>query len=751
MAYNKQYFADGDVLMAEQLNQIENGVSKNATDVANMQEEMNDLDYELQAHIAECGGSTGGVSPTIKVTQTANGAIVEATDKDGTTIATIHNGERGEKGDNGYTPQKGIDYTDGKNGISVSILDVHESTEDGGINVVTFSDGKTLAVYNGSKGSSGTSVTVQKVSESTIDDGFSFVTFSDGKELKVKNGSKGSKGNDGTSVSVSNVSDSNIDGGSNVVTFSDGKTLTIKNGSKGSKGDKGENGTSVTVLSVNQADNDSGRNIVTFSDGKQLFVYNGSKGDRGTSIYYNNSIMAESNCTINSVNYQHEINSGDLFVSKNGALFKVSGINGTSVSLTYLTTLGGSGGSGGSIEVIAEIGQTIVVKEVDIDGIPTKWEAVERTHWKEERQDFVAFDGSVKLTSGMGSIAVGSNAIKIGEKYVVTWNGSEYTCVAKSAGGSVMLGNAGIWGEGESTGEPFVIEVITADYSTVGMSTSSSTTITLKIETRAEVVYHKLDPNYLPDGVPYIEYGEEVEILPECQPIYSEDVGGFIIEDVIAGIEVGKDYVVNWNGVDYTSKAIDGTEMGETGVYVLGDAYTITDGAVGTASTGEPFLMLIVQEEFVADYGMGAMIMPIDGTTELTISITQSGETIRKLDPKFLPYNLQQGGSSVMVVTFSGEAQGSEIRCFPDKSFEEVYEALANKKCVAGYFDVSTISPNVNQMVVLNVSRFEEDNINFCNFDYIDTSGINGYKILWEKGAENTVNGLTMKNFTMPI
>lgn len=98
---------------------------------------------------------------------------------------------------------------DGKDGTSVTVKSVSESTSDGGTNTITFSDGKTIDIKNGSKGS---------------------------------NGSTGSAGKDGTSVTVKNVSESTADGGSNVVTFSDGKTLTVKNGSKGSKGDTGANG-----------------------------------------------------------------------------------------------------------------------------------------------------------------------------------------------------------------------------------------------------------------------------------------------------------------------------------------------------------------------------------------------------------------------------------------------------------------------------------------------------------------------------
>lgn len=61
-------------------------------------------------------------------------------------------GPKGDKGDPGYSPQKGKDYFDG---ISVAVEKVEESDENGGINVVTFTDGKKLNVKNGEKGGKG--------------------------------------------------------------------------------------------------------------------------------------------------------------------------------------------------------------------------------------------------------------------------------------------------------------------------------------------------------------------------------------------------------------------------------------------------------------------------------------------------------------------------------------------------------------------------------------------------------------------
>lgn len=81
-----------------------------------------------------------GVSPTVSVSSSGNATIISITDKNGTKTATISDGAVGPSG---------------KDGTSVTVKTVSESTADGGSNVVTFSDGKTLTIKNGSTGSAG--------------------------------------------------------------------------------------------------------------------------------------------------------------------------------------------------------------------------------------------------------------------------------------------------------------------------------------------------------------------------------------------------------------------------------------------------------------------------------------------------------------------------------------------------------------------------------------------------------------------
>ena len=61
-------------------------------------------------------------------------------------------GPQGEPGSPGATGPAG---SDGRDGTSVTITNVSTSSEDGGSNVVTFSDGKTMTVKNGRKGKDG--------------------------------------------------------------------------------------------------------------------------------------------------------------------------------------------------------------------------------------------------------------------------------------------------------------------------------------------------------------------------------------------------------------------------------------------------------------------------------------------------------------------------------------------------------------------------------------------------------------------
>lgn len=179
--------------------------------------------YTPQKNVDYFDGSNG--KDGYSATHSWNGTTLTITSAAGTSSADLKGDKgdsiKGDKGDPGYTPQKGVDYFDGKNGTSVAVQSVEESADDGGINVVTFSDGKMLAIKNGTKGGKG-------------DPGYT--------PIKGKDYFDGKPGKDGTSISVASVAESTADGEANIVTFSDGTQMAVRNGKKGEKGDAGESG-----------------------------------------------------------------------------------------------------------------------------------------------------------------------------------------------------------------------------------------------------------------------------------------------------------------------------------------------------------------------------------------------------------------------------------------------------------------------------------------------------------------------------
>lgn len=93
-------------------------------------------------------GDDGGFSPTAKVEQTADGAVITITDKSGTTTATVTDGKDGKDGTNG---------TDGKNGTDGVSPTVATQAITGGTKVtITDKDGAhAFNVMNGTNGTNG--------------------------------------------------------------------------------------------------------------------------------------------------------------------------------------------------------------------------------------------------------------------------------------------------------------------------------------------------------------------------------------------------------------------------------------------------------------------------------------------------------------------------------------------------------------------------------------------------------------------
>lgn len=341
--------------------------------------------------------------------------------------------------------------------------------------------------------------------------------------------------------------------------------------------------------------------------------------------------------------------------------------------------------------------------EVFVDGVQPDWnqnnpDALDyvknRTHWEEVLAEggTIFPETDVEFKTSMAVLnGIGTEQVSVGQKYIVTWRGTEYECTAfllfANDPSSVTLGNSSLLFVGNNTGEPFCLSDFTTSNCIVTKDTSAATTIKIKVDEVRNAVVVPISTKYLPAGVahtdtakvgqtivvkevdstgkptaweavdmsaggvgswddlpapmptkflpatvPYVEEGGMVEILPECQPAFAEDEGMFFIADAPA-LEIGKTYLVTWNGTQYECVGQDGAALGETGAVIMGDVYTLSGGNAGTAPTGEPFVIMGGQQE---NGGMILAIFPIDGTTELTLSIYGNDVIAHKIDPRCL-------------------------------------------------------------------------------------------------------------------
>lgn len=522
----------------------------------------------------------------------------------------------------------GKDGSDGKDGTSVTVKSVTESSEDGGSNVVTFSDGKTVTIKNGSKGGTGATGSPGK-NGADGKDGYTPV-----KGVDYFDGQPGRNGKDGTSVTVQSVTESTADGGNNIVTFSDGNTITVKNGSKGSAGKDGKDGsagangkdgngiasavlnvdytltltftdgTKYTSPSIRGATGATGKDGSDGTPGKTAYEYAQDVGYTGTEeefsemlagggggsgglpplrIYavkngssYRQEIIEggatktytaaeihelvsqrvvvletytsrddikghgchqywrtsfNTNGTVNQVHFrgtytndQYNLVPSYVSVDSGGSIF-VSGEKwaGSSVETDASLTKSnypanakkvgdkiaelseqianmGSGGGDTSIDVTASVGQTIVVKEVDANGKPTAWEAVDhqpRTHWTEEviyiPETSLDFDGDNGYFYTSTPLS-----ISYGDEFTVKYNGVEYDLQPLRIGDDLMLGNPVIFGY-EDNGIPFAIAPLPEMTLVAPLDGSESVVVEIK-----KLQHHKIPSEYI--DVPAVFY-----------------------------------------------------------------------------------------------------------------------------------------------------------------------------------------------------------------------------------------------------
>ena len=186
---------------------------------------------------------------------------------------------------------------------------------------------------------------------------------------------------------------------------------------------------------------------------------------------------------------------------------------------------GMDGNGGANIDVVAEVGQTIVVTEVDENGKPTAWEAADyqpRTHWTDQTGtvhklnnryidaewmatkevtggDIIVPETAKEFKAPMYWVAISGVSLVAGVAYDVYWNGELYRLTAVQKNNRVYVGNLGIFSASwEDTGEPFGIES-TGSSSVIRKKTQIAETATVSIRTALYETYNKLPKEFLPD------------------------------------------------------------------------------------------------------------------------------------------------------------------------------------------------------------------------------------------------------------
>jgi lysophospholipase L1-like esterase len=135
-----------------------------------------------------------------------------------------------------------------------------------------------------------------------------------------------------------------------------------------------------------------------------------------------------------------------------------------------------------------------------------------------------------------------------------------------------------------------------------------------------------------------------VEVMPETQFVYDESLGVFAGQSSLYLVP-GRKYIVNWNGVEYTTTARFGVfsrDENKALVNMVGNPVT-----VGGEDNGLPFALAKM-----LPYGGGSIgAIPLDGSTSVTVSIKSStfyetSDTLM-LETRWIPYtDPATGGTS---------------------------------------------------------------------------------------------------------
>lgn len=234
---------------------------------------------------------------------------------------------------------------------------------------------------------------------------------------------------------------------------------------------------------------------------------------------------------------------------------------------------------GGGVDVTAEVGQTIIVEEVDAEGKPTKWKSADyqpRTHYEIDNVPYIP-ETTIAISEGSAEIA-GDMPLIEGEKYTVNYNGMTYECVCIffEMLGALCVGELGE-ATGEYSGEPFIIASLevegAAQYIVIPLD--EATQVTLSIFGKSIV---KIPDKYMSDIAKplYVRNNE----LPSQEYLFSQYARGRVIIGVLIGAGAPIHLPLTQINQDDGSVVVFSGAMGAN-IYTL--TLTATDGVYSDA------------------------------------------------------------------------------------------------------------------------------------------------------------------------
>ena len=281
-----------------------------------------------------------------------------------------------------------------------------------------------------------------------------------------------------------------------------------------------------------------------------------------------------------------------------------------------------------------------------------------KTHWEEK--NVIVLPLTTQSGTSIEITEPFENSLIEGNEYTVIFNDVAYKSTARVVVDNnipaTCLGNIDLLLGTGNNEQPFVIIEMSKDiaesqgvYGAVMALDDTLEEVSCAIF--ADTVVHKLDDKFINTPNWNADEGQSghiknrthyvnemaITILNDSFTGLNDSFNSMVNANILNDIQDGVNYLVQWNGTDYTCTAKKSSNS------VFQQYFKICIGNenfVGGEDTGEPFFFGVLNAELAAETGKTALLASFDSSTTATIIITEPAGTVHKLDKKYLPDDL---------------------------------------------------------------------------------------------------------------